>query len=148
MKATDLMTGCLYRVKTDVCLPKGTIVIIRGIDADNCFPEKHLVGSATCLPLNSEDGFTYGVWVEYLEPIPIIPEILEKNGYHTTLVYDIDDDSIVYQHIDLCGEWTWYNGKIYYSITDEEVVEMFDCKYVHELQHFLSLRGIEKEIIL
>ena len=83
-----------------------------------------------------------------IELVPLTPEILEKNGYHTTPVYDIDDDSIVYNHIDLCGEWTWYSGKIYYSITDEEVVEMFDCKYVHEFQHFLRLRGIEQEIAL
>lgn len=82
------------------------------------------------------------------EPIPITAALLEKNGYHTTPIYDIDDDSIVYNHIDLYGEWTWYNGKIYYSITDEEVVEMLDCKYVHEFQHFLRLRGIENEIVL
>ncbi len=148
MNAKDLMIDDIVRVAKDVCIPKGTVVSIKGIDADNCFREKHLVGCATCLPINDEYRMTYGVWVEYLEPIPLTPEILEKNGYHTTPVYDMDDDSIVYPHIDLLGEWTWYNGKIYYSITDEEMVVLFDCKYVHEFQNFLRCVGIKKEIVL
>lgn len=41
-----------------------------------------------------------------VKSIPLTPEILKKNGYHTTPVYDIDDESIVYPHIDLLGEWT------------------------------------------
>jgi len=73
------------------------------------------------------------------EPIPLTLEFFKENGYHTTPVYDVDDESIVYTHIDLLGEWTWYNGKIYYSVTDEEVREMFECKYVHEFQCFLRL---------
>lgn len=130
----------------------GDWVIPRIWDADS-EPSK-IVG----IQYNSYRGKDYVDWVDCevwdeldmddIKPIPLTPEILKKSGYHTTPIYDIDDDSIVYQHIDLCGEWTWYNGKIYYSITDEEVVEMFDCKYVHELQHFLRLRGIEKEIVL
>lgn len=92
--------------------------------------------------------FCKKAWIDEIKPIPLTPEILEKNGYHTTPVYDIDDDSIVYPHIDLLGEWTWYDGKIYYSITDEEVVVLFDCKYVHEFQNFLRCVGIKKEIVL
>lgn len=97
-------------------------------------------------PIQVEDVNLFAC--DILFPIPLTPEILEKNGYNTTPVYDIDDDSIVYPHIDLCGEWTWYNGKIYYGITDEEVAVLFDCKYVHEFQHFLRLVGIKKEIVL
>ncbi len=148
------MTGCLYRVKEDVCLPKGTIVIIRGIDADNRFPERHLIGSATCLPVNSEDGFTYGVWTEYLEPIPVTPEILEKNGFKRNSRYNyIYKDNycevcasvvpgIKIDDIDL-GEPT-INVSIKGALFDINMI----ISAIHELQHALRLCGIEKEIIL
>lgn len=154
MKANELMTGCLYRVKEDVCLPKGTIVIIRGIDADNRFPERHLIGSATCLPVNSEDGFTYGVWTEYLEPIPISPEILEKNGFKRDNRYNyIYKDNycevcvsivpkIKIDNIDL--EDSPINVSIKGALFDINMI----MSAIHELQQALRLCRIEKEIIL
>ena len=154
MEAKDLMTGCLYRVKKDVCLPKGTIVIIRGIDADNRFPERHLIGSATCLPVNSEDGFTYGVWVEYLEPIPIIPEILEKNGFKKSNRYNY-----IYKD-NYCEVCVSFVPKIKIDNIDLEEPPinvsirgaLFDINMsmsaIHELQQAMRLLGIEKEIIL
>ena len=78
MQANELMIDDIVRVAKDVCIPKGTVVSIRGVDADNCFREKHLVGSATCYI--NKYSMTCGVWVEYLEPIPLAPEILEKLG--------------------------------------------------------------------
>ena len=156
MEAKDLMIGCLYRVKKDVCLPKGTIVIIREIDADNRFPERHLVGSATCFPLNSEDGFTYGVWTEYLEPIPLTPEIFEKMGFKRDPLWhhcdkDLDNYSISVQ--------LGYANRIEYIEIKEKSKDDFvpskrtklyltHIKYVHELQRALRLCRIEKEIIL
>ena len=162
------MIGCLYRVKKDVCLPKGTIVIIKGIDADNRFPERHLIGSATCLPVNSEDGFTYGVWVEYLEPIPLTPEILEKNGFYygyTSNEEDLASNTIVQLSEDDKG-WCWDEGcgaikVIFPNEADGGMLVIDDQSfdrhlefvysatiYVHELQHAMRLLGIEKEIIL
>jgi len=138
MEAKDLMIGCLYRVKKDVCLPNGTIVIIRGIDADNRFPEKHLVGSATCLPINNEYGFTYGVWVEYLEPIPLTPEILEKNEFSDN--YAVDDQSYA---VDGGGDVVGVH-----IIGKGGIMDEMYFKYVHQLQQALRLCGIEKEIIL
>lgn len=156
MKANELMVGCLYRVKEDVCLPKGTIVIIRGIDADNRFPDRHLIGSATCSPVNSEDGFTYGVWTEYLEPIPISPEILEQKGFKRDPLWhhcdkDFDNYSISVQ--------LGYANRIEYIEIKEKSKDDFvpskrtklyftHIKYVHQLQQIMRLLGIEKEIIL
>jgi len=74
-------------------------------------------------------------------PIPITPEILEKNGF----VYDSEDKlfkdiypriSMVYAQYRLVE-----NGYINYG-------EMSEIKYVHELQHALKLCGIDKEIVL
>lgn len=154
MEAKDLMIGCLYRVKKDVCLPKGTIVIIKGIDADNRFEEKHLLGSATCLPINSEDGFTYGVWVEYLEPIPITPEILEKNGFKRGNRYNyIYKDNYCEVCVSFVPEIKIDNidlGEPHINVSIKGA--LFDINMnmsaIHELQQALRLCGIEKEIIL
>lgn len=156
MEAKDLMTGCLYRVKEDVCLPKGTIVIIRGIDADNRFPERHLIGSATCLPVNSEDGFTYGVWIEYLEPIPLTPEILEKNDFlankhvypYPYYEYINEKDKVKIGFAFPQGNRTSYKEPWVYIDSECALIVHLPCKYAHHLQHVLKLCGIEKEIIL
>lgn len=156
MEAKDLMIGCLFRVKKDASLPNGTIVIIKGIDTDNRFPERHLTGSATCLPIGNEYGFTYGVWVEYLEPIPIIPEILEKNEFKRDPLWhhcdkDLDNYSISVQ--------LGYANRIEYIEIKEKCKDNFvpskrtklyftHIKYVHQLQQAMRLLGIEKEIIL
>ena len=130
-------------------------------NADNIFKEKHLVGSATCLPVNSEDGFTYGVWVEYLEPIPLTKEILEKIGFACTQKADEDEMGAAYE----C--WSFRDGL--FSIEFEPEVVMLevhnggengdavrtityytdnDIMYLHELQQALKLCGINKNIEL
>ena len=73
------MIGDLVRVSKDVSIKKGTIVEIRAIDADREFHE--LKGCATCVPVDNPDGLSGGVWLDYLEPIPLNDEILQKNGF-------------------------------------------------------------------
>ena len=78
---------------------------------------------------------------EELEPIPLTPEILEKNGF----VYDSEDKLFedIYPRISML--YAQYrlveNGGINYG-------EMSEIKYVHQLQHALRLCGIDKEIEL
>lgn len=83
------------------------------------------------------------------EPIPITPEILEKNGFvqnprsKSRRSHQICTDSVYI---------SWWRGRlnilfkpfIGHSTNHVNV----DGKYVHELQHALLLCGIEKEIML
>lgn len=75
----------------------------------------------------------------YIQPIPLTPEILEKNGF-------------VYNAIPFVDGWeqfglTLYRGGNGYRINcGINVSLIIDC--VHELQHALRLCGIEKEIEL
>lgn len=75
----------------------------------------------------------------YLVPIPLTPEILDKNGF-------------VYNAIPFVDGWeqfglTLYRGSNGYRIDcGINVSLIIDC--VHELQHVLRLCGIEKEIVL
>jgi hypothetical protein len=152
MKAKELMIDGLFRVKKDVCLPKGTIVVIRGIDADKRFPKRNLVGSATCLPVNSSDGFTYGVWAEYLEPIPLTPEILEKNGFKKapqisdTEPFDTDEEGNKHYSYNTTF-WGWFQPDNIFCIPANGL-GWLNIKYVHQLQHALRFARIKKEIIL
>lgn len=75
------------------------------------------------------------------EPIPLTPEILEKNGIHRT--YE-DDKYAIFR-----GDGLW---AVKYSDGDWELstppVCRVDIKYVHQLQHALRLAGVDKEINL
>jgi len=136
MKTNELMIGDIVRVSKDVCFKKGTIVKIHGIDADNAFIEKGLKGSATCMQVNDQDRFTGGVWCDFLEPIPLTPEILEKN--------------LATEHqISWCIGWD-RKDDIHVEIKRENLHAAFYgvIDFVHELQHALRLCGIEKEIEL
>ena len=74
-----------------------------------------------------------------IQPIPLTPEILEKNGFKNEGYFgklDIEDFHV------LCDT---KNVAIFHNEhTDVDIPIM----YVHELQHALRLCGIEKEIEL
>ena len=85
------------------------------------------------------EDFNVGI----LKPIPLTPEILEKNGFkkpenncnyiiHNTLIFN--DFTLALCTYDY-NSITPYNHICY-------------CRYVHELQHVLKLCGINKKIIV
>ena len=82
-----------------------------------------------------------------IEPIPLTPEILEKNGFKK-------DEKLEEMYY-----WNWGIGNNCVSYDKEtgivrifhvfgHLVFVLPLSYVHELQHALRLCGIEKEIIL
>ena len=163
MKADSLFIGALACVNRDgLCIRKGTIIEVRGINADHKLAGKGLVGSAHCRPLD-DDQFEGGIWCEYLDPIPLTPEILEKNGFKFDGSGQRSMMLISKPHF---SEGIRYN--IYVGLK-KKTIEVFVAHpvekspnwrksnkvylevcglYVHELQHCLKLVGIDKEIIL
>jgi len=147
MKANELMIGDYARVSRDgLCIKKGSVVVIRGIDADDKLIGMRLVGGAHCHPLD-EEQFDGGVWCEYLEPIPLTAEILEKNGFfypQKCAWMKLDNP---YRELYACEhtDGTWW----LYSSGDCDKDENFaEIRYVHELQHALRLYGIERNIVV
>lgn len=73
-------------------------------------------------------------WFEDTKPIPLTPEILEKNGWkHNGIFMD-----------------KWIGEKTFFSWSDRFGAELYlnnyhicDCEYVHTLQHALRLRGFD-----
>lgn len=97
-------------------------------------------------------------YIDYLEPIPITPEILEANGWRCRddhCVWNIEDN----QGTSHDGEYviTWYASDDYLTISwggreDGALVEctIMECrvKHIHQLQHALRLAGVDKEIVI
>lgn len=98
------------------------------------------------------------IWMEEIEPIPLTPEILEKNGFIYTDPHlsTLSEDKV----------WQIENTDMQVLIeleaqTDENLIEYYignflcganSCTlyftYVHQLQQALRLCGIDKEIVL
>ena len=135
MKAEELMIGDIVRVNKDVSVKKGTIVKVREIDGDRRFQE--LTGCISCVAVDDIDEMTAGVWLAYIEPIPLTEEILMLNfpKPYDIRWYPEDDSKDVF-----CIAWEEPIG-LGYSMN-------LAIRYVHELQHALRLCGIEKEIVL
>ena len=86
---------------------------------------------------------------ERTEPIPLTPEILEKNGFeyceaHRMYLY-LDDffDIKIRQYSDMMWEFTYCNNEI--NLPDTRIAGI---GYVHHLQHALNMVGVEKDIII
>lgn len=146
------MAGDLLRVTKDVCLKKGTIVEVRGIDADNRLPEKGLVGSVSCVAVDDPDRKSGGIWCEYLEPIPITPEILKKNGFayynygHNNYGWKVNESESV-----VLGEpkdGIFPVGCVCPDLESYYLLSMFGIKYIHELQHVFKNCSINHTIKL
>ena len=105
--------------------------------------------SAMIVGLESGGMITLGVseylnltcGVRHLTPIPLTPEILEKNGW------EIVDESADYQMYGSpeCGIF-FTKGTVRYRLETPQASVV--CWNVHQLQHALRLAGIEKEIEL
>ena len=80
--------------------------------------------------------------LQWFEPIPLTPEILERNGFTRY--------GQVYANLQ---QWVLKIGDKRKSIVQDVRTGEWNSndvwfRYVHELQHALKLCGIEKEIIL
>lgn len=79
---------------------------------------------------------------EFLQPIPLTEEILEKNGFEK----DIDYGYFIGQSNS--GYYIYFNNNHLSIQAGYDAIEFAWCEYVHELQHALKLCGIIKSIKL
>ena len=98
--------------------------------------------SATLFPIS----------IDKIKPIPLTPEILEKNYFKKCVVangmeidkkfnpYHITEQ--LYIHDGMCGTI------VCCSDGGSTLSPLFECKYVHQLQHILKASGILNEIVL
>ena len=93
----------------------------------------------------------YGFQEEHLEPIPITPEILEKNWF-VFLYSSVPGGTPQEQRMRKVDTYKWQGIAVnyYHETNDLQMVNFRGVRlnYVHQLQHALRLVGIEKEIVL
>lgn len=92
-------------------------------------------------------GRSYFMWDECIEPIPLTPEILEKNGFEFVEDSKISiscskllDDNCTSINIQFYDNRSCYFRLCYYGIRSYELRK--HIPYVHELQHALRLCGL------
>ncbi len=78
-----------------------------------------------------------------VEPIPLTPEILEKNGLASNSFCCCHFEEDEYMALEISVE----EDGIYWTINCDEYGIM-KLEYVHQLQHALKLCGIDKEIVV
>lgn len=89
-----------------------------------------------------DKGFLFGdccAWVKDIVPIPITPEILEKNGWKSIngkYALKIKNANYVVLEFTEDGIYAYINEK----------TMLFTIKYIHELQHLLFGLGINHEM--
>lgn len=128
----------------------------------NDFPNKHLqgmigtvVGIAGRIDIRTTDGkFHDSEHPNWLQPVPLTKEILDKNfrgypqrynGWNDVIYYDVKDE----YEIHLTGNDVSLN--INYDDSEHaahDKIYLFDLPYVHTLQHALRLIGYDKEVII
>lgn len=93
-----------------------------------------------------KEGLVYCfVSVDDIKPIPLTPEILEKNGWRTQnrwyYYLDVAEGFISYIGIDFKHKSN--KGHLYVEVNGNNMVEI---QYCHELQHFLFGLGINHKM--
>lgn len=135
MKANELMVGDWFRFRytTD---GRENVKTFRISQIENELGEYYVWGN----------GFGRMCFPERLEPIPLTPEILEKNfGEAINGGYFEGDEFYELFIIEVTdGTWIIKHDNIEFSNIPRQQVMV---SYVHELQHALRLCGIEKEIV-
>ena len=90
----------------------------------------------------THQGISCGLaYIDYLEPIPITPEILEANGWQRN-----EEDEYMEYYGDPTSGIDHVKGTYRYRLELPEVSVV--CYFVHQLQHALRLAGVDKEIVM
>ena len=138
IKAEDLRIGDLVIVNENCSLEQGTIGKVSEVRSTPLYKENE--GSIGLKPI-SNDRWPYGVLCRNIDPIPLTPEILEKNGWkkRTEGWYFM----MISKYMYLSVEFGYENGiRVFLKrTTDGLYVKLNIANNVHELQHILWALG-------
>lgn len=135
MNATELMIGDL--VIKDYNIIRVKEILSFGADNARNINGEWIIGE-DCNMI-CEDNIS----IDYIEPIPLTEEILEKNGFERS--------TTIYFHT--AYKYSDPNLPMYVGIAtpNEEIGFHFSfdnfgyfCHYVHELQHYIRIHGFEE----
>jgi len=135
----------VYRIDFNTPVPSKII----GIEVVNYDKMEYVVD------VLNKNGYNVQLYLNEIKPIPITPEILEKNGWEQSNI-DVVDDDVQYGCAYGSFYVTWWRKVKLLSCYFEdnsaglhyEMISEMPIKYVHQLQNALRLCGIDKEIEL
>lgn len=143
IKAEDLRIGDIVIVNENCSLEQGTIGKVSDVRSTPLYKENE--GSIGLKPI-SNDRWPYGVLCRNIDPIPLTPEILEKNGWkkRTEGWYFM----MISKYMYLSVEFGYENGiRVFLKrTTDGLYVKLNVANNVHELQHILWALGLDAEL--
>jgi hypothetical protein len=143
IKAADLRIGDLVIVNENCSLEQGTIGKVSEVRSTPLYKENE--GSIGLKPI-SNDRWPYGVLCRNIDPIPLTPEILEKNGWkkRTEGWYFM----MISKYMYLSVEFGYENGiRVFLKrTTDGLYVKLNVANNVHELQHILWALGLDANL--
>jgi hypothetical protein len=144
MKATDLMIGdyvfwdwVTHKVDYD-----GDVVTDKGYEVSRRIIKVSSVNEGGVTFKSLKDKSRIYLEEEELAPIPLTPEILEKNGFEK-----VELESNTYRLLSFRDD-VWFSINDYFYLGFDETAVQFNCYSVHELQHILKFNGVNKEILL
>ena len=143
IKAEDLRIGDLVRVNKNDSIKNGLIGKVTDIDSLREYKEKK---GAITLNTIEDDGWYWGIWCCDIEPIPLTPEILEKNGFkedvvgecYTKSLYNETHPLAKYLSVERKSD-SWAVFIKYRRLHD--IALLRKIQHVHELQHILWVLG-------
>ena len=91
----------------------------------------------------NDSSTTYSISNNAIRPIPLTPEILEKNGWNKS---KINDCAYFYYKDGLFITYTSKDGKFWFDDFDYSSSICVYLPYVHSLQHLLFGLGINSEM--
>lgn len=89
-----------------------------------------------------DEGFLFGdcgAWIKDIVPIPLVPAILEKNGWKVSL-----ESTWIYEKEDSVKILRLLDDKHYAAYIGD--VRLLEFQYTHELQHLLFGLGLNSEM--
>lgn len=99
------------------------------------------------------NGNYYQLDVASIYPIPLTPEMLEKNGFkRENLITSYNHYIGIDNRVSLNDDFYYINSRNtwHVHVDSEDYCTIANCEltYVHELQHILRLCKIDKEIVV
>ena len=146
----DLRIGDIVQTNKDCMFPKGTLCIVTEIHPDRQNKDKN--GAVALKAVNDEDDGPWGTWCNYIDGVPVTPEILRNNDfkeevdgkYFTRPIKARFGSSLARYLVVERKKYAWAIFIKYYNVTGYAL--LCHIKYVHELQLALKIMKFCTEI--
>ena len=146
----DLRIGDIVQTNKDCTFPKGTLCIVTDIHPDRQHEDKK--GVVSMKAVNDEDDGPWGTWCNYIDGVPVTPEILRNNDfkeevegkYFTRPIKARFGSSLARYLAVERKKYAWAIFIKYYNVSGYAL--LCHVKYVHELQLALKIMKFCTEI--